>query len=53
MGDRDMAAAKQSMTDYMISYYSKLRPHTHNDGMPPNAAEAVYWNAQRTVAKNT
>lgn len=48
-----MAAAKRSMTDYMISYYSDLRPHTHNDVLPLNAAEAMYWNAQKAVAKKT
>lgn len=48
-----MVAEKRSMTDYMISYYSKLRPHTYNDGMPPNVAEAMYWNTQKALAKNT
>ncbi|WP_154045228.1 IS3 family transposase [Vreelandella subglaciescola] len=52
-GYLDMAAAKQSITKYIISYYSCLRPHTHNDGLPPNAAETTYWNAQKAVAKNT
>jgi len=53
IGYRDIAAARQSITDYMIHYYSDLRPHAHNDGVPPNAAEAMYWNAQKAVAKNT
>ncbi|WP_311947045.1 IS3 family transposase [Halomonas piscis] len=53
VGYRDMAAARQSITDYIIHYYSDLRPHTHNDGKPPNVAEAMYWNAQKAVAKNT
>jgi len=48
-----MTVAKQSITEYIISYYSSLRPHTHNDGLPPNAAETTYWNAQKAVAKNT
>ena len=46
-------AAKQSVTEYMIGYYSSLRPHRHNDGLPPNVAEKQYWNAQKSVAKNT
>lgn len=44
------AAAKQSVTDYMIGYYSALRPHKHNGGLPPNAAEKAYWKTQKTVA---
>lgn len=53
IGYPDVAAAKQSVTDYMIGYYSSLRPHKHNDGLPPNVAEKNYWNAQNSVAKNT
>ena len=44
------ASAKQSITEYMIGYYSALRPHQHNDGLPPNAAEQTYWKTQKTVA---
>ncbi|MGP4846371.1 IS3 family transposase [Marinobacter sp. 1Y8] len=44
------ASAKQSITGYMIGYYSALRPHKHNGGLPPNVAELAYWNAQKTVA---
>ncbi|MBE0508805.1 MAG: transposase [Marinospirillum sp.] len=43
-------SAKKSITKYMIDYYSVLRPHKHNGGLPPNVAEQVYWNAQKTVA---
>ncbi|WP_229359207.1 IS3 family transposase [Halomonas salipaludis] len=53
IGYPGVAAAKQSVTDYMIGYYSSFRPHKHNDGLPPNAAEKNYWNAQNSVAKNT
>lgn len=44
------ASAKQSITDYMIGYYSSRRPHKHNDGLPPNVAEQAYWKTQKTVA---
>ncbi|CAM4300876.1 Integrase catalytic domain-containing protein [Vreelandella rituensis] len=44
------ASAKQSITGYMIGYYSALRPHKHNDGLPPNVAEQAYWKTQKTVA---
>lgn len=50
VGYRDFAAVKQSVTGYMIGYYSTLRPHKHNDGLPPNVAEQKYWNAQKAVA---
>ncbi|WP_235588960.1 IS3 family transposase [Halomonas chromatireducens] len=53
IGYPDAAMAKQSVTDYMLGYYSSLRPHRHNDGLPPNVAEKNYWNAQNSVAKNT
>ncbi|MFS1525351.1 IS3 family transposase, partial [Microbulbifer sp. 2304DJ12-6] len=45
--------AKQAINDYIIGYYSQIRPHQNNDGLPPNVAEEKYWNAQKTVAKNT
>ncbi len=44
------ASAKQSVTNYMIGYYSALPPHKHNGGLPPNVAEQAYWKAQKTVA---
>lgn len=53
VGYPNPAAAKEAVTKYVIGYYSSLRPHKHNDGLPPNAAENKYWNAQRRVAKNT
>jgi putative transposase len=53
IGYPNVAAAKQSVIGYMIGYYSSLRPHKHNDGLPPNVAEKNYWNAQKSVAKNT
>jgi len=27
-----------------------LRPHKHNEGLPPNMAEQAYWKTQKTVA---
>lgn len=53
IGYPDVAMAKKSITDYMLGYYSSLRPHRHNDGLPPNVAEKNYWSAQKSVAKNT
>jgi len=31
------------VTDYIIGYYSKLRPHSHNGMLPPNEAEKMYY----------
>ncbi len=45
--------AKHGITDYVIGYYSEIRPHTHNYGLTPNEAERRYWNAQKDVAKMT
>lgn len=52
-GYQNFPAAKQSISDYIIGYYSQVRPHQSNGGLPPNAAEQNYWNAQMTVAKST
>lgn len=42
--------AKSRITDYLLGYYSRFRPHAHNNGMPPVMAEERYWNAQKVVA---
>jgi putative transposase len=52
-GYRSFEEAKQRITDYVLGYYSRFRPHAHNDGLPPVMAEQQYWNAQKTVAKIT
>lgn len=52
-GYPDFAVAQQSITKYMLGYYSSLRPHKHNGGLSPNAAEKLYWNTQKMVAKKT
>ena len=53
IGYPNNAAAKQSVIEYMIGYYSDLRPHRHNDGLPANGAEKKYWSTKKPVAKNT
>ena len=45
--------AKQSITDYIVGYYSQFRPHTHNEKMPPNTAEKIYWDDYKIVARKT
>ncbi|MEH6652472.1 MAG: IS3 family transposase, partial [Motiliproteus sp.] len=40
-------------TNYIIGYYSQIRPHRHNDTLPPNVAEKQYWDVYKTVASFT
>ncbi|MBV7597194.1 IS3 family transposase [Aeromonas sp. sia0103] len=49
-GYRNMADAQQSITEYLIGYYSDIRPHQYNEGLTPNESERLYWNAHKTVA---
>ena len=39
-------SAKQSITDYMIGYYSVLRPHKHNGELPRNVAAGLLENSK-------
>jgi putative transposase len=41
--------AKAVIIDYLMGYCSQVRPHQHNEGLAPNAAERKYW----AVAKFT
>ena len=52
-GYRSFAEAKQSITDYILGYYSCLRPHQHNDKLAPNIAEQLYWKNSKSVASFT
>ena len=53
LGYQSLAEAKQSITDYIIGYYSRRRPHQHNNGISPNAAEKRYWDSSKAVASFT
>jgi putative transposase len=35
--------AKSDIINYIIGYYSQVRPQRHNQGKAPNVAEAKYW----------
>ncbi len=52
-GYDSFAEAKHEIIDYIIGYYSQVRPHRHNDGLAPNVAEEKYWIEYKTVAKKT
>lgn len=53
LGYRSLAQAKADILDYIIGYYSSVRPHQFNGGKTPNKAEAIYWqNCSNNVVKN-
>lgn len=53
IGYRSFNEAKIAITNYIIGYYSQVRPHQHNAGKAPNSAELNYWNDLKSVAKIT
>jgi len=52
-GYRSFESASQSIIDYVIGYYSQIRPHKHNGGLSPNAAEWQFAIDAKLVAKLT
>ena len=53
VGYRSFFEAKQAITDYIVRYYSEVRPHQHNGMSPPNQTEQEYWENSKTVASFT
>jgi putative transposase len=53
IGYSSIDKAKSDILNYMIGYYSQVRPHRHNQGLTPNVAEVKYWNDYYSVAKIT
>jgi putative transposase len=43
-GYESLNGARKEIIDYIIGYYSQTRPHTFNNGLPPNVVEENYWN---------
>ena len=52
-GYRSFAKAKRSILSYLSGYYSVVRPHQHNGGLPPNKTEEIYWTSSKSAAKIT
>ena len=52
-GYKSFSEAKSAIWNYIIGYYSQVRPHRHNNGMTPNQAEKYYLNGHKAVAKFT
>ena len=45
--------AENSVVNYIIGYYSKVRPHSYNGGLTPNESEKRYWLEYKSVASFT
>jgi len=41
-GHFSFAAGVSAITQYITGYYNRYRPHQHNGGLSPLAAEAEY-----------
>ena len=53
-GYRNLPEAQNHIGDYIISYYSRVRPHAFNGGKTPNKTEQIYWlNCSKDVATFT
>ncbi len=53
LGYESFERASQAVTDYVIGYYSQIRPHKHNDGLSPNSTEKLFVINRKRVAKKT
>ena len=42
---KDFTQADHSITNYIMGYYSQVRPHRHNKGISPNEAESLFKKA--------
>jgi putative transposase len=52
-GYYSFSEAKHCINDYIIGYYSEIRPHSYNGGLTPNESEYRYWKYYKPVAKIT
>ncbi|EHF7571476.1 IS3 family transposase [Salmonella enterica] len=50
VGYVSFSEAAHAITDYIVRYYSALRPHEYNGGLPPNESENRYWKNSNAVA---
>ena len=54
LGYKSLTDAHSHVTDYIIGYYSQVRPHAFNGGKTPNNTEEIYRaNCSNSVAKKT
>jgi len=45
VGYQNFNQADHSITNYIMGYYSQVRPHRHNKGISPNEAERIFKKA--------
>ncbi|UUL21450.1 IS3 family transposase (plasmid) [Escherichia albertii] len=50
VGYVSFSEAAHAITDYIVGYYSALRPHEYNGGLPPNESENRHWKNSKAVA---
>ncbi|NOU52325.1 IS3 family transposase [Pseudoalteromonas sp. JBTF-M23] len=51
VGYRNMAEASAAISQYIVGYYNRYRPHQHNNGCSPIMKEKQYWETYNEVAK--
>ncbi|OHU84111.1 transposase [Pseudoalteromonas amylolytica] len=51
VGYRSMAEASGAISQYIVGYYNRYRPHKHNNGCSPIMKEKQYWETYNEVAK--
>lgn len=49
-GYDDLASAKTEIADYIVGYYSQLRPHSFNNYQSPVEKEKQFFNQSLLVA---
>lgn len=52
-GYKKVVDARESISEYLMGYYSNIHPHHYNGGLTPNESELHYWAAYKTVASFT
>ena len=52
-GYRLFIEAENAVVNYIIGYYSQVRPHSYNGGLTPNESEQRYWLKYKSVASFT
>jgi putative transposase len=52
-GYSDFKEARHCINDYIVGYYSEIRPHSYNGGLTPNESENRYFKYYKPVAKMT
>ncbi len=51
IGYSSFVEGKADITDYIIGYYSNVRPHKHNGGLTPNESERQFWFGYKKLSK--